>query len=82
MTKAADINRKTIVCDLRVSKTLVDGWFTGARNDPFTQARRAVAMFKNRKDLMAAIVMYVVGDDSFDEVVLERIQQLLAKVTP
>jgi hypothetical protein len=80
MTKAADINRKQLVYELRVSKTLVDGWFSGARNDPFTQARRAVQMFKKRKDLLAAILLYIAGDDSFDEVVLERVQQIFAKV--
>ena len=84
MLKAADITQKEITYELRVSRTLTDGWMNGTKNDPFTQARRAVKPFidKNRKDLLAAIILYIVGDDSFDEVVQERIQQMFAKPIP
>ena len=84
MTKAAGITQKELEYELRVSHTLVNGWFNGSKNDPFTQARRAVKPFidKKRRDLLPAIVAYIIGCDEFDEVVLERIQQVLTKVTP
>lgn len=84
MCKAAEITKKELVYECRVSDTLVDGWFNGSRNDPFTQARRAAKLFidKKRRDLLPAIVAYIIGCDEFDEVVLERIQQVLTKVTP
>jgi transcriptional regulator with XRE-family HTH domain len=83
MCKAAGITRKELVYDLRVSKALVDMWFTGDRNDPFKQARNAVAVFLGRRhaDLLPAILIYIAGADVFDDVVLERVQQAL-KVQP
>lgn len=84
MIKAAGIVQKEMEYDLRVSHTLVNGWMNGTKKDPFTQARNAVKPFlaKGRKDLLPAILIYISGGENFDEVVLERIQQLLAKVTP
>jgi hypothetical protein len=82
MCKAAEITKKELVYECRVSDTLVDGWFNGSKNDPFTQARKAVSPFmdRRRRDLLPAIVAYIIGVDNFDEVVLERIQQVLVKV--
>jgi hypothetical protein len=83
MVKAAELTRKELIYDLRVSDTLVDGWMNGTKNDPFTQARKAVKPFidKKRRDLLPAIVAYIIGVDNFDEVVLDRIERAL-KVTP
>lgn len=84
MLKAADITQKEMTYELRVSRTLTDCWMNGTKNDPFTQARRAVKPFidKKRRDLLAAIILYIVGNDNFDEVVQERVQQIFAKVQP
>jgi hypothetical protein len=83
MCKAAHLTRKELVYDLRVSKTLVDGWMSGEKNDPFTQARNAVSVFlgAQRADLLPAILIYIAGGEEFDGAVLERISQLL-KATP
>jgi hypothetical protein len=82
MIKAAGIVQKEMEYDLRVSHTLVNGWMNGTKKDPFTQARNAVKPFlnKGRKDLLPAILIYIAGGDNFDEVVLDRIQQIFAKV--
>jgi len=82
MCKAAGISRKELAYDLRISKSLVDMWFTGDRNDPLKQARNAVRVFldKGRGDLLPAILIYVAGGEEFDGVVLERIAQLIKGV--
>jgi transcriptional regulator with XRE-family HTH domain len=82
MCKAAGISRKELAYDLRVSRALVDMWFTGDRNDPLKQARNAVRVFldKDRADLLPAILIYVAGGEEFDGVVLERIAQLIKGV--
>jgi ribosome-binding protein aMBF1 (putative translation factor) len=47
MIKAAGISQKELQYDLRVSRTLVQLWMSGEKNDPFKQARRAVSVFLN-----------------------------------
>jgi len=76
VVKAAGVGRKELVYDLRVSKTLVDLWLSGEKNDPFTQARRAAAVFlrKGRADLIPAILLYVAGGEDFDGAVLSAEQ--------
>lgn len=80
MIKAARIERKELAYDLRVSKTLVDGWFSGEKNNPFTQARRLVKVFLGKRctDLLPAILIYIAGQDNFDGAVMERVKQALA----
>jgi hypothetical protein len=80
MVKAAKINEKTFYYDLRVSKSLVDAWINGSRNDPFTQARKTVRVFLDKKcfDLLPAILMFIAGEENFDGAVMERVKQALA----
>lgn len=86
IAKVAGITYKDFVYELRVSKTLVDGWHSGIRRDPLEQAKRVCQMLVKRKrmDLIVAVLAYIAGGDDADCCVLTAEQfealKVLAKV--
>ena len=61
--KCAGLTRKEIQYDLRVSKTLVDGWLNGNKIDPLTRARDVVDRIRqeHRADLIPDVLAYIAG---------------------
>lgn len=76
MAEIARISRKEFALDCRVSDTLVDGWFTGEKNDPFTQAKKALTLYQriDRQWLIPGILAWIAGGDSFDGRILSKEQ--------
>lgn len=68
VSKVAGIGRKEWAYDLEVSKTLIDFYFSGERNNPFTQARKAAAVVAGKRlDMLPVILCYVAGIEDFDK---------------
>lgn len=71
IAKCGGMTRKEFQYGMRVSKTLVDDWFSGKKHDPLRRARDLVALFRadGKLWLIPPILQYVAGDN-FDGTVL------------
>jgi hypothetical protein len=83
--KAGGITRKEFQYGMRVSKTLVDDWFSGKKHDPLRRARDLVSLFRagGKIWLIPSILEYIAGSE-FEGSILTAEQQhalmVLAKV--
>jgi len=82
MAKAAGLTRKDFQYEMRVSKTLVDDWFSGKKHDPLRRARDLVALFRAEKKiwLIPTILEYVAGSEFNGAVLNSEEREALRKL--
>ena len=82
LSQVAGITKKEWSYDLRISDTMIDGYYSGGKIDPISRACDVVNGFikKGRKDLVPAILTKIAGGpDGFNEALLAKLQELFQK---